>query len=235
MAKSIDRLESLLDALLVELLRELGFTQAERLIFQREIPEVKHLLRFPTRLQSGIMHFNANAAIRFERIETLLGDNDPLSPTLMMPIHLLRPNKKYIEWEFRPESPGDLADRVTGDCQQYLIPFFQKLGTIERLKTQLLYEIDHFAEVAGLRAKMSSDYEPTKFRVALQNDDKLRLVLSPQQRVEKLAAIYVLEGKRDVAEQLINRELAKLSEAKQLPPRISQRLRLERLKKTLLT
>ena len=109
------------------------------------------------------------------------------------------------------------------------------MGTIERLKTQLLYEIDHFAEVAALGAKMSSDVEQTKFRVALQNDGKLRLVLSPQQRIERLAAIYVLEGKRDDAEQLIDRELAKLSEAKQLPPRVSQRLRLERLKKTLLT
>jgi hypothetical protein len=234
MASSLVSTEKLLDSLLAEPLLESGFRRAQQLIFRRDMPGVKQLLRFPTRLQDNIMLFNGNGAIRFEKIEELLGNADPLSPTLMMPVHLLRPSKEHIEWQFIPESSRGLIDQVLADCRQYLLPFLERMSVTEALKSQLLYEIEHYANAAAQRARLSSEAERVQFDVALQNDGRLRLVLGPEQRVEKLAAIYVLEGKKDAAEHLIDSELAKLRGAKQLPPQIAQRLRWERLKKSLL-
>jgi hypothetical protein len=233
MANSLD-LADLLGSLLAEPLQELGFKRAQRLIFQREASGVRQFLRFPTRLHNNIMFFNVNAAVRFEEIEKLLGNVDPLSPTLMMPVHLLRPNKEYHEWQFTPDYPGVLVDKVLADCRHYLLPLIEKMSVLETLKSQLVFEIDHFATVAAERAQLNSEAERIKYDVTIQNNGRLKLVLSPEQRVEKLAAIYVLEGKRDAAEHLIDAELAKLRIAKPLTPHIASRLRWEKLKKTLL-
>jgi len=234
MAKSLVSTEKLLDALLAEPLLELGFRRAQRLVYRRDLSGITQLLRFPTRLQNNVMLFNANAAIRFEKIEALLGNADPLFPTLDMPVHLLRPRKEHIEWQFLPESLGGLIEQVLADCRQYLLPFLDSMSAMESLKSQLLYEIEHYANVAVQRARLSSEAERVKFDVALKNDGRLRLVLGPEQRVEKLAAIYVLDGQKDSAGHLIDNELAKLQRAKQLPPQIAQCLRWRRLKEVLL-
>lgn len=234
MANSLVSTENLLDSLLAKPLRELGFKRAQRLIFQREMAEVKQFLRFPARLQNNVMVFNANAAIRFEKIEEILGNADPLSPTLMMPMHLLRPSKDHLEWQFVPEFSRCLIDQVLANCSQYLLTFLETMSIMEALKSQLLYEIDHYAKAATQRARLSSAAERMNFDVTLQNDGRLRLVLSPQQRVEKLVAIYVLEKKNDFAEHLIDSELAKLRGSPQIPPEMALRVRWEKLKKTLL-
>jgi hypothetical protein len=176
------------------------------------------------------MFFNVNGAIRFEKIEELLGNTDPLSPTLMMPVHILRPNREHIEWQFIPESSGGLIDQVLADCRQYALPFLEKMSVMETLKSQLLSEFEHYASSAAQRAGLRSEAERVQFDVALQNDGRLRLVLSPEQRVEKLAAIYVLEGKKDSAQYLIDSELAKLKRANQSPPQRVRWLRWERLR-----
>jgi len=234
MANSLVSTEKLLDSLLAEPLLELGFRRAQRLIFRRDMAGVKQLLRFPTRLQDNLMLFNANGAIRFERIEELLGNADPLSPTLMMPVHLLRPTKEHIEWQFIPQPSRCLIDQVLADCRQYLLPFLERMSVMPALKSQLLYEIEHYANAAVQRARLSSEAERVQFDLALQNDGRLRLVLGPEQRIEKLAAIYVLEGNKGAAEHLIDSELAKQREAKPLPPQIAKCLRWERLKEALL-
>lgn len=228
-------MENLLDRLLAKPLFELGFERARRLIFERKMPGIRQLLRYPTRFQNNIMLLNANCAIRFEKIEELLGNADPLSPTFMMPVHLLRPDKVHREWQFVPESSEYLIDQLLADCRQYLLPFLETMSVMEALKSQLLFEIDHYANLEVQRAGLSSESEKMKIDVAFQNGIRLRLVLGPEQRVEKLAAIYVLEGKRDVAVRLIDSELAKLRRLRQLPPQIAQRMRWERLKKTLLS
>ncbi len=69
---------------------------------------------------------------------------------------------------------------------------------------------------------------------ASMNDNKLRLPLNLDQRIEKLAAIYVIEGMKDAARRLINSQLAKLRVANPMPPHIAQYVRWERLKTTLL-
>jgi hypothetical protein len=233
MANSLAPMEKLLDSLLAGPLLVLGFRRVERLIFQRDLPGIKQLLRFPTRLQGNRMLFNANGAIRFENIEELLGEGDPLSPTLVMPVHLLRPSKEYIEWQFPSESPEGLIEKVLADCRQCLLPFFERMSEMKTLKSQLLYEVEHYANVAAQRARLSSEAERIQFDVALQNDGRLRLVLGQEQRVEKLAAIYVLEGDKDAAKHLIDSELAKVRGSKPLPPKIAQRLRWERLREKL--
>lgn len=233
MANSVAQLEKLLDAKLAEPLGELGFERAQRLIFQREIPEVRQLIRFPTRLENKVMLFNANAAVRFERIETLLGNVDPLFPTLMMPIHLLRPNRNYLEWKLSSECHDDLVEAVVGDCRQYLLPLFASFSSIESLKSQLLFEIEQSGCASGHPMTLSLEAEQLKFKGSLQNDGKQKSVLSPDQRVEKLAAIFVLEGNLDSAMRFIDFELTELSKKKQLPPQIARRVRLETLKKSL--
>jgi hypothetical protein len=233
MANSLAPIEKLLDSLLAEPLLDLGFRRAQRLVFRKDMGAITQLLRFPTRLQNSVMLFNANGAIRFEKIEELLGNADPLSPTLMMPVHLLRPSREHIEWQFFPQSSGGLIAQVLADCRQYLMPFLERMSAMETLKSQLLYEVEHYANAAVQRARLSSEAERVQFDLAHQNDGRLRLVLGPEQRIEKLAAIYVLEGDKDAAQHLIDSELAKLRGSKPLPPQIAQRLRWERISRTL--
>ncbi len=233
MANSLVSMEELLDSLLAQPLLELGFKRARQLIFQANLAEVKWILRFPTQFRNNIMLFNVNGAIRFEKIEELLGNADPLAPTLTMPVHLLRPDRQHTEWQFIPESSGLVIGQVLTDCKQYLLPFLEKMSVIMLLKSQLLYEIEHYENVTAQRAQLSSEAERTEFDVTIQNDGRLRLILGPEQRVEKLAAIFVLDGERRSAEHLIDSELAKLKGAKKLPPQTAQRLRWERLKKAL--
>lgn len=225
--------EKLLDSLLAEPLLKLGFVRAQQLIFKREMPGARQLLRFPTRLQNNIILFNANGAIRFEKIEELLGNAEPLFPTLMMPVHLLRPSKENIEWQFVPETSGGLIEQVLADCKQYLLPFLGRMSLMESLKSQLLYEIEYYANAAAQRARLSSEAERGQLDVAIKNDGRFRLVLGPEQRVEKLAAIFALEGNKSAAEHLIASELAKVGE-KPLPTQIAQRLRWKRLREALL-
>jgi hypothetical protein len=131
-------MEKLLDSLLADPLLKLGFKRIQRLIFARELKDVRQLSRFPARLQCNVMLFNVNGAIRFEKIEGLLANKDPLTPTLMMPVHLLRPSKEHVEWQFDSESSGRLIDQVLADCRQYLLPFLETMSVMEALKLQLL-------------------------------------------------------------------------------------------------
>ena len=151
----------------------------------------------------------------------------------MMPVHLLRASKEYIEWQFFPEPSGALIEQVLEDCKKYLLPFFDRMSAMATLKSQLLYEIEHYATAAIQRDQLGSEAARVQFDVALKNDGRLRLVLGPEQRIEKLAAICVLEGNKDAAERLIDFELAKVSGANPIPPQISLRLQWERLRETL--
>jgi hypothetical protein len=107
------------------------------------------LLRFPTRIENNVMFFNANGAIRFENIEELLGNADPLSPTLMMPVHLLRPSKECLEWQFAPEFSGSLIDQVLADCRQYLLPFIARGEELASSKASRHTPIDEFKKIPG--------------------------------------------------------------------------------------
>jgi hypothetical protein len=215
-SNSLVAVEKSLDSLLLAPLLKLGFNRIQKLIFQRELTDVRQLLRFPTRLHKDMMVFSANGAIRFERIESLLGNKERLVPTLMMPIHLLRPSKEHFEWPFGSGSSGRLIGSALADCRQYLLPFLERMSVVEAFKAQLLYENVYYAKPEGR-----------------EKEERLKLVLSPEQRIQKLAAIYVLEGKRDVAEHLIDSELAKLVGG-QLPPQIAQRFRWGQFKRALL-
>jgi hypothetical protein len=228
------QLEKLLDQKLTAPLSELGFGKVNRLIFLREVKGVGQLIRFPTRLENQVLMFNANAAIRFERIEALLGNIDPMVPTLMLPIHLLRPNTAYLEWKLSIEGSEGLVETVITNCRLYLLPLFERWGSIESLKSQLLFETAHYLNVSGRSIILNSEVENLFFRTPPQNDGKPKSVLNPDQRVEKLAAIFALEGRADFATQLIDRELLELSKQRQSPPQIARRIRFESLKKTLL-
>ena len=226
MARTLASTEQQLNSLLAKPLLQLGFRQAECLIFQREMPEIRQLLRFPTRSRSGEVRFNVNGAVRFERIERLLGNLDPLMPTFMMPVHWLRPSNDYVEWQFVAHSPGDLIDRVLTDCRLYVVPFLEAFSVIARLKGQLLYELEYFEGVAAQRDRTGPEVP--------QNDGRLKLVVSPEQRIEKLAAIYVLEGKQEAARGIIESELVKLRASMGSQRDIALRARWEKLKKVLL-
>jgi hypothetical protein len=225
--KSKASLEAHLDSLLNVSLTEMGFKREQCLIFQQEMLNVRRLLRFPTRTSNGVLHFSANCAIRFEIIEQLLGNGEPLSPTLMMPLHLLSPEKRFYEWELLETDSEGLIKKVIRECKQFALPFMDRMSVLNAFKSQLLFETDYYSKV------VEAEVDGKHFDLTQCDDETIKLVLSPEQRIRNLAAIYVLEGRKCEALRMIDAECDKLNVAGQLPPRIAQRLRWEQLKKQL--
>jgi hypothetical protein len=228
-ANSLKGFESQLDVALREPMKKLKFAHAERLIFRNQNVDKVFLVRFPTRWWNKAMWFNMNAAIRFDAIETLLGNIDPLCPTVMMPIHLLRPQQDYLQWRFSIEELDRIIETVVDNIKAYVLPFFEKLDGIEKLKSQLLHEIERNKWASEQRARFATEAERTSFNVMLRENEGLRLVLDPMQRLEKLAAIYVAEGNKDLARSAIDSALAEIEDTVPQVRQAGRRRSLEKL------
>jgi len=222
-----------LDGALLDPMEQLEFTSAQQLIFKKQSVDKALLIRFPTRWWNKAMWFNMNAAIRFERIEALLGNIDPLYPTVMMPIHLLRSEQDYLQWRFSIEELDRIVGTLIENMKAYVLPFFETLESIEKLKLQLLREIERNKWAAEQRAHLATEAERTSFNLMLRQNEGLRLVLDPLQRLEKLAAIYVAEGDKNLAQALINNALAEIEYTVPQVRQAGRRRSLEKLRMTL--
>lgn len=198
MDKLILKKERVLNLALEKPLRELGFMENDLLVFKKVSGEGSFFIRFPFR-DSGEGVFGVNGAVRFDAIENILGNHDACMPTFMIPLHWVKSQREPVEWIFSETKLTEVVDAVVAECRCCLIPFLDKFKDICYMENQLKFEMNYYAQD--------------------QRDlNVIVLPLTPDQRIEKLAASYVLSGRIENAKRLIDDYLLKLLNERQLPP-----------------
>ncbi len=163
----------------------MGFNESEPLLFLRfPAGNIQQDLVFtPREKLPGVFAFGAGVGIRFAEVEAIIGAgaDDQFKSTVGMPIHLLREDKSYFEWEFLAEEDlQEVVRSVVENVELYAIPF-----------------LNRFSHLPSVRQTLESHSPRDHF------------VLSPESRVVVLAGILcVMEG-HDSAIQLLNSELTK--------------------------
>ncbi len=163
-------------------LSKIGFATYEQLVFGRFVGSCTQLISLGGRVEGCKFKFSCTLGIRFNEIEALLRpeNSDATYPTVSCPIHLLRPDRKF--YEFEGESANDLEVAVADLLEEIYevgLAFYNKFVTVD----------DIFGE-------LSSSAVSKWF------------VLSSHQKVGTLAAIAILRGDRLAAERIISEALS---------------------------
>lgn len=135
--------------------------------------------------RTGTIRATLGIGIRFETVERLRRrELDPEAPTIGIPLHFLRPGRKYFDWPLRSEQDWiDLETEIargTDDAEQFLALF------------------PSLTEVAA----------------ALESDDPRNwFTLGPTVRTETLALIDFSRGGREAAITRLGHAIASLEDA----------------------
>lgn len=185
--------ERTLGAELRKPLDDLGFRSQGVLDFLRKTPFGGETLRFGGRMDDQqLCKISGTAGIFFRSVEHLLNPGrspGSLSPTIMVPLHLLHEDHEYFEWIMgRVEDAPLVATEIVAEAEEYALPFFERYSQIEEVKQRL-------------ESPNPADW----------------FVLTPEQRVMILAAIEQVTGYTEKALRLIDEALADRADA--LPKR----------------
>jgi len=164
----LDSAKQLLDSFLQNVASALDFQRVERLVYTRPINEAAVLLSFPCRLDPrGPGCFGCNVGLRFQSLEPFLqGEAKPIVPTIMMPLHLLRENKSFTEWQFYATDDLErLRDAVVRDLTKIALPFAERYSNLPELRRRL-------------ESSIPNDW----------------FILGPEQRLNVLAAVQFVQG-----------------------------------------
>ena len=127
---TLSKAEQLLNGFLRSVTAPLGFHPVERLIYSRAANDTTALLAFPCRIDPrGPVCFGCSVWLRFESLECFLRGEaaKPITPTLSMPLHLLRENKRFTEWQFHTSDDLEqLRDTVACELANIALPFVEK-------------------------------------------------------------------------------------------------------------
>jgi hypothetical protein len=169
------KLEKTLHYLLKELVREIGFEPVDSLSFSRTTDGCHQSIDVPTRMEGGKLKFTCMLGVRFDELESLLTPNSQgWDSGIGCPIHLLRPEREYYEWEGGDEEELTIAVKnMIAEIHDVGFQFFERFKTIEAVEEEL-------------SSSVASD----------------QLILSPHQRTCTLAAIALAHGERSTAEAL---------------------------------
>ena len=175
--------ERALDKFIAALVSPLGLQQSDALIYLRPLKEaVVAVLAFPIRTDShGISFFTCNIGLRFETLERWLRETStPNAPSIVMPIHLLREQPRFTEWQFAEAADLDaLRESIEMDLRQIALPF-----------------IEQYSDLAQLRRRLQLP------------DPREWFVLTSEQRICMLAAIQRAEGDKSLAIRTLDDALA---------------------------
>jgi len=171
---TLDQAEQLLDDFLQDVLATLGFQRMEPLIYSHPANEASALLSFPCRLDArGPACFGCSVWLRFESLEKHLRGPEAKAtiPTISVPLHLLRENKSFMEWQFyRPDDLENLREIILSDLQAYALPFIKQYSILPELQIRL-------------ESPNPKDW----------------FVLGPEQRLNVLAVIQFVQGDKSGA------------------------------------
>lgn len=169
-------LEKTTHVLLSERLRRIGFETVGFLSFCRTVDGCNQLINVGCRSEGGKLKLTCTLGVRFDVIESLLRPKnlDKSYPTVSCPVHLLRPEREYYEWEGGNDEEVMIAvESMIAEIHEVGLGFFDRFKTIEAVKKDL-------------SGSVVSSW----------------LILSPHQRTTTLAAIALVRGERSDAESL---------------------------------
>jgi hypothetical protein len=226
---TVRQVESRITNQLAEGLVSLGFKKQNQFLIARKKDKRSEQVRCGVRKHgvSKALFVSLMIGVRFEEIEVLLEHTgDPNTPTISVPIHFLHEGRQFVEWN--AESPG-IATLLHIQVEMYALPFFERFDSLQSLKSQLNREADYRKSASAQMARLNSEQERKELRLEMMHDQRLLLPLSPDQRVEILAAIDVINGDVAAARSLVDGKKSELENAKPIPPIIVRRTRLERV------
>jgi hypothetical protein len=167
---TLDSAKQLLDDFLRSAVTALEFQRVDRSIYVRQMNDAAALLLFPCRIDArGPGCFSCNVGLRFPSLEPILqGEAKPAVPTVMMPLHLLRANKSFTEWQFyTSEDLESLRDTLMSEITGIGLPFIEKYSKLTELRP-------------SLESTTPADW----------------FVLGPEQRLNVLAAVQFVQGEK---------------------------------------
>ena len=129
--------ERLLDNFVFRIASFHGFTRIESLRYGCPKHDATAMLSFPFRVSSrGSGLFTMWVGLRFESLAPWLEDDRTKTrPTFVRPIHFLRENRTYTEWEFsNAENLEKLKDAILSDFQRYALPFAERYSELTELR-----------------------------------------------------------------------------------------------------
>lgn len=179
MIRTVNEAKQIVDAFLTGLTQSLGFRCVQCLRFEKRVSDVTVVLLFPCRLDPrGPGYFTCNVGLRFDSLAQWTDDENRSGPTIFQPIHFLREEKGFTEWEF--SNAGDLEklrDTILSDLKNHVLPF-----------------IERFSRLAELRKVLESP----------NPKDWIGLGVDVDRRVIVLAAIHLTEGDRAGAMKMLD-------------------------------
>lgn len=138
---TLSKAEQLLDGFLRSVTAPLGFHPVERLIYSRAANETTALLAFPCRIDPrGPACFGCSVWLRFESLEFFLRGEaaKPTTPTVSMPLHLLRESKRFTEWQFHTsEDLEQLRNTLTRELTDFALPFVEQHSKLTEVRDKL--------------------------------------------------------------------------------------------------
>ena len=193
----LETAKRMMDDCLTMRLTPRGFIRFAPLAFRR-IGDVEQFLLFAVRKDArGYIALTASVALKFSAISELLAGSTPNGIHINIPVHLLSAERHYLEKQLTSidQIPATAAS-FTGELESSALPFFVSFGTAVAMRDRL-------------RSGNARDW----------------FTLTPEQRIELLAALESALGNKSGAKQLINEALEQFRDA--LP---KKRYGLERLR-----
>jgi len=166
---------------LEKLASKFGLRSPRTMWLSRSVPDGEQVLKFGGNVRDGRLFLSATACVRFPAIQHVLGSgSDEEVPTILVPTHLLRDDRRFFEWELdlaAPDFSGIVAD-VAAEIELRVLPFFEMYCSVE-----------------SVRDSLGSD------------DPDAWFSLSPVQRISVLAAALAIENRSEAATQLLSQKL----------------------------
>jgi hypothetical protein len=163
--------ERILDGFISSMAISLGFKRRNE-TFERLEHEATAQLSFPCCISGrGTGLFSIGIGLRFDSLAELLDEYpEEMQSTIGMPIHFLRKDNKYTEWEFSNANDLEkLRGTILEDIENHAFPYLERYSQISELQKAL--------------------ESPNKH-------DWVRTGLNIDSRVTVLAAIQSVEGDR---------------------------------------
>jgi hypothetical protein len=176
-----------------------GFKEHSPLCFAQQHTHHFSILNYGGRVDRDTYRFTCFAGLRFPEIEALLrpDTDDPTFPTIVTPIHMLKPDCTFSEWELSEDVNAVSVVRAAyAEAMDLAIPFFNR-----------------FSDLAAVEKNLRSD------------DARDWFALGPDQRVGVLAGIAMCDGRSDEAKRVIEHAIVDLKDANPGRLRRLQRLR----------
>lgn len=124
-------------------LRSLGFVERKRMVYAREATDVMDLIFFGGRVSGDRFCFSVGVGVRFEQVEAVMArdDDQELFATVGAPLHLLTPDRRFLEW-----CVSDLNElkkveiEVVDLIRSHAEPFFQRYRNLSNVRDRLASE-----------------------------------------------------------------------------------------------